>query len=577
MTHIWNDPAEFTADAVAGFARLYAGHVRPVPGGVVRRHRSPDPKVAVVIGGGSGHYPAFAGLVGPGLADGAAIGNVFASPSPQQVYSVARAASRARRLLAYGNYAGDVINFGLAGERLRAEGTDTRQVVVTDDVASAPVAERASRRGIAGDLVVFKVLGRPPNGASTSTRSSGSAGAPTSGRAPSVSPSPAVRSRGRRAALHRRGGADGAGLGIHGEPGLERRAAPTRGRAGRAPGEPPARGATRRTRASRVAVIAQRPRRQRSTRSSSSLWTCRASSSDAAGLAVVAPEVGEFVTSLDMAGVSLTLCLARRRTRATVARARRQPAFRRGSVAHLDAGVEAEDAADVGPVLPDLAPEGDEGSRRTAEVVVDALRAVASAMRDAERLLGDLDAVAGDGDHGRGMLRGAEHALAAAAGAAAGGWGAAGVLVAAGDAWGEHAGGTSGVLWGAGLRAMGGALGNAGRPGADDVRDAVGAFLDAVTGLGKAEAGDKTLVDAALPFRDRLAGALDAGAPLADAWTAAADAATAAAEATAELSPRTGRARPLAARSVGSPDPGAVSFARCVTAVGEVLVSGRTG
>ncbi len=97
-----------------GFALANARWVRRVTGGVVRTATQPG-KVAVVIGGGSGHYPAFAGLVGPGLAAGAAMGNLFASPSAQQVESVARNADQGAGILfSYGNYAGDVLNFDAA-------------------------------------------------------------------------------------------------------------------------------------------------------------------------------------------------------------------------------------------------------------------------------------------------------------------------------------------------------------------------------------------------------------------------------------------------------------------------------
>ena len=92
MTRIFDDPAEFTADAVEGFADLYALHVRAVPGGVVRRVKPRSPKVAVIVGGGSGHYPAFMGVVGPGFADGAVVGNIFTSPSTAPGDSVGRIA-----------------------------------------------------------------------------------------------------------------------------------------------------------------------------------------------------------------------------------------------------------------------------------------------------------------------------------------------------------------------------------------------------------------------------------------------------------------------------------------------------
>ena len=123
MTKIFNDPSEFAEEALAGFCDVHSGLVRQVPGGAVRRHRPAQPKVAVLAGGGSGHYPAFAGLIGAGLADGAVVGNIFTSPSAQQAYAVAKAAdSGAGVVFTYGNYAGDVMNFGMASERLRRRG-----------------------------------------------------------------------------------------------------------------------------------------------------------------------------------------------------------------------------------------------------------------------------------------------------------------------------------------------------------------------------------------------------------------------------------------------------------------------
>jgi dihydroxyacetone kinase len=157
MTYLYNDPVDFADELIDGFVAANQSWVRAVSGGVVRNAKPTPGQVAVVIGGGSGHYPAFAGLVGPGLAHGAAMGNLFASPSAQQVYSVAKAASQGGGvLLSYGNYAGDVLNFNQAQDRLNAEGIPCRTVVVTDDVSSASLDEVAKRRGIAGDLAVFK-------------------------------------------------------------------------------------------------------------------------------------------------------------------------------------------------------------------------------------------------------------------------------------------------------------------------------------------------------------------------------------------------------------------------------------
>ena len=110
------------------------------------------------MGGGSGHYPAFAGWVGPGFAHGAACGHIFASPSASQVYSVAKAADNGGGvILGFGNYAGDVLHFGQAAQQLRAEGIDVRILAITDDIASSPPIDHLKRRGVAGDLIVFKI------------------------------------------------------------------------------------------------------------------------------------------------------------------------------------------------------------------------------------------------------------------------------------------------------------------------------------------------------------------------------------------------------------------------------------
>ena len=120
MTRLFNDPDDFTAEALMGFARVHADEVELVDGGVVRRGRPDSSRVALVIGGGSGHYPAFAGLVGPGLAAAAVCGQVFTSPSAGQAYRVAAAVdSGAGVLFSFGNYAGDVLHFAAAEERDR--------------------------------------------------------------------------------------------------------------------------------------------------------------------------------------------------------------------------------------------------------------------------------------------------------------------------------------------------------------------------------------------------------------------------------------------------------------------------
>ena len=162
MTRLYNDPIRFKEELIEGFVAAYGRYVTRIPNASgVLAVGAPDPaRVSLIVGGGSGHYPAFCGYVGPGLAAAAAMGEVFASPSTEQVYRVTKAAaSPAGVLYCYGNYSGDVLNFDMAQERARRDGLDVRSVQVNDDVASAPPDEAGDRRGISGDFFVFKCAG----------------------------------------------------------------------------------------------------------------------------------------------------------------------------------------------------------------------------------------------------------------------------------------------------------------------------------------------------------------------------------------------------------------------------------
>jgi dihydroxyacetone kinase-like protein len=120
----------------------------------------PAKKVALLVGGGSGHEPIFGGFLGRNLADGAACGEVFTSPPPQTICEAARAIHRGKGVVfVYGNYAGDNMNFDMAAEMLAEEGIETRTIRVRDDVATGTPGSRDERRGIAGDVFVIKVAG----------------------------------------------------------------------------------------------------------------------------------------------------------------------------------------------------------------------------------------------------------------------------------------------------------------------------------------------------------------------------------------------------------------------------------
>ncbi|MGJ0387096.1 dihydroxyacetone kinase subunit DhaL [Paenarthrobacter nicotinovorans] len=554
MTQIFDNPADFADEALDGFVAANRGYVARVDGGVVRSTEVPAGQVALVVGGGSGHYPAFAGLVGPGLAAGSACGNMFASPAAGQVYRVAKAANAGGGvLLSYGNYAGDVLHFGQAQLRLNAEGIETRTVTVTDDIASAPIEQIEKRRGIAGDLTVFKIAGAAAEAGlnlddverlaiktNYRTRSLGVAfdGCTLPGATDPL--------------FHVPAGQMSLGLGIHGEPGISEHPMPT---------------------ASELAdllvskLLADKPEDagDRVVAIVNGLGTVKYDELfllfgkiekllSAAGLTVVEPECGELVTSLDMSGLSLTLLWLDEELEQYWAAPADTPAFRKGSMAPRAARAAAaiDDAETVDVEQP--TPAAAELGRQAISV----LAQVRDVVVEHEEELGKLDAIAGDGDHGIGMRRGVD--AAAQAGEAASGSSVARILASAGEAWSERAGGTSGALWGSAVIAAGLSLGNRESYSSKDAAAAVEAFTSAITELGKADPGDKTMVDALLPFRDAFLAELDGGAPVDRALAVAAAAAESAAANTADLRPLKGRARPLAEKSIGHPDPGAVSF-----------------
>ena len=568
MTHIYNDPAEFPNEVIKGFAAAYPQYVQRVEGasGFVRAGGPLEGKVSLVIGGGSGHYPSYNGVVGTGFADGAVLGGMFASPSAEQVYRIARAADGgAGVVLGFGNYAGDRLNFGVAAERLINEGIDTRIVYVTDDVASASQEEQDKRRGIAGTFTVYKIAAaaaedganlddveRVMRAANAATYSFGVAfhGCTMPG---ADEPLFTVDE-----------GHMDFGLGIHGEPGIT--SAPWM---------------SAKDLASHLVekVLAERPdgASGRAAVLVNGLGATKYEELfvlyghvnellEAAGVVQVMPEVGELVTSLDMAGCSLSVTWLDEELEGYWVAPAETAAFRRGTAVTSEKF--ATRRTGVGHVAEAVTAEASEESVAAAAVARKAVDAIYATVEQNKEHLGRIDAIAGDGDHGIGMSRGAK-AAAEAANEAQGGLET--VLTAAGHAFGDKAGGTSGILWGLLLEGVGKGLGNTEAVTAERLAEAVQSSARHLQGFSKAELGDKTMLDALFPFVDTLVGQVGAGASISNAWRSAAEACRNAAEATASLVPKIGRARPLAERSVGTPDPGAISLGLIVTAIGDVL------
>lgn len=224
MKKILNNAEHVVTEMLEGYIAAY-GHlyneVSGVKGFVIKNKKD---KVALVIGGGSGHEPMFLGFVGEGLADAVAIGNIFASPDPNTIFEVAKAADSGKGVLfIYGNYAGDNLNFDMAEEIANMSDIQTSTVRVWDDVASASLEKIEDRRGIAGDVFVIKIAGAATNlGLSLDEATRIAKKARDSVRTIGVALSPGTIPGSDRATFTLPDDEIEFGMGLHGEPGVRR-------------------------------------------------------------------------------------------------------------------------------------------------------------------------------------------------------------------------------------------------------------------------------------------------------------------------------------------------------------------
>jgi phosphoenolpyruvate---glycerone phosphotransferase subunit DhaK len=163
MKKLMNEPSAFVDEMLEGLLLAYPDQLKSVGGtnrALVRADAPVAGKVGIVTGGGSGHLPVFLGYVGRGLASGVAVGNVFSSPSVSQIVAATRGVDSGKGVLyLYGNYSGDVLNFDSAAEEVEEVGIRTETVLLADDVASAPPERSANRRGVAGLFYAYKIAG----------------------------------------------------------------------------------------------------------------------------------------------------------------------------------------------------------------------------------------------------------------------------------------------------------------------------------------------------------------------------------------------------------------------------------
>lgn len=533
-------------------------------------------KVGVVVGGGSGHEPAFAGYVGRGLADAAAVGNVFASPSPEQILDAARAVDGGAGIIfLYGNYSGDVMNFDMAAEELAASGCPVKSVAVTDDVASAPKERLNERRGIAGDFFVFKIAGaaadrmltldevdRLARHANASTR--------TMGVALSACSLPQTRKPNFEIPADEME----IGMGLHGEPGIrrgplesadslaEQLVATIIADLGLASGD-------------EVAVLVN----GLGSTSLMELYLLHRRTQQILGekgIRIVRSWVGEYATSLEMAGASITLMRLDDELRVLLDHPCRSVALTVGDVSAAGgarastpvnaAGIASPTQGSATRASTDLVAEGD----ITPSIFRQMMRNVGAVIVSEKDWLSQLDGIIGDGDHGVTMEIG---------------WIAVGKALDAAPkeetieatckrmakAFLDAVGASSGPLYATAFLRAGAAVADRLNLDAASLANWIVAASQGIQDRGRAQPGDKTMVDAWAPAAVAAKEAAQKGATSLEVIEAATAGAKEGMEKTASIPARRGRSAKLGERSLGHIDPGAASTYLTLRAMAEAL------
>ncbi|WP_210187275.1 dihydroxyacetone kinase subunit DhaL [Pararhizobium antarcticum] len=540
---------------------------------VVAQQGPRDGKVGIVIGGGSGHEPAFAGYVGQGLADAAAVGNVFASPSPEQILDAGRAADGgAGVVFLYGNYTGDVLNFTMAAEELEAEGTPVRQIAVADDVASAPFERRHERRGVAGDFFVFKCAGAAAD-----------LGEPLQ-RVEELARLANDRCRSMGVALgacslpqtgtpnFEIGAADmEIGMGLHGEPGMRREPLAPADAVTDVLMEPILRELGLND-GDRVAVLVNGL--GATTQLELFLVFRRVKQIlDQRSIHIHANWVGEYATSLEMAGASVTLLKLDDALTRLLDHPCRTPALTVGAAAErpVDAQRSVRKTRAIKDVVVLDRATLATGGRITPPAFLAMMRAVSVAIRAQKDWLSQLDGVIGDGDHGVTMDIG---------------WTAVGHVLDAqprdaviaqtceqmAQAFLTAVGASSGPLYAGAFRSAAAAVNT--RLNLDSAALAawIAGMNNGILARGGAKPGDKTMIDAWAPAAEAAAIAAQAGGDERAVLQAACDAAKTGMDDTAGIESRRGRSAKLGLRSIGHIDPGAASAYLTLRAMHEALL-----
>jgi triose/dihydroxyacetone kinase / FAD-AMP lyase (cyclizing) len=570
MKKFINRPEDVVEEMLQGLAVLHPGSVR-LPGhkALIRADAQHvrNQQVAILSGGGSGHEPAHAGYIGAGMLSAAVAGAVFTSPSSDSVFAAIQAvAAKPGALLVVKNYTGDRLNFGLAAEMARAEGIPVEIIIVDDDVALKGTEQATGARGLAGTVFIHKLLGAAAaEGKSLADLAAigkaAVASLATMGVSFSAGTSPAVGKPSFELGEHEME----LGLGIHGEPGVKRTELQ------------PANQVTETLLAEilrhgssgneqRVAVMVNN---LGATTEMELAIVARHAASFLAGKGLIVERIyaGTFLSSLDMAGLSISVLGLNKDRLRWLDASTTAPAWP-NAAKQRPGNPETQIAAEVSTEVSSGGGAQTEAGRKTKQ----AIEAACKALLAAENELTEMDRVTGDGDLGVSMARGAKAVQDAVAFYPLDNIPA--TLKALGHTLRRELGGSSGPLYGVLFLRCGSVLEASRAPGLAQWGEALDQGCRAISELGGAKPGDRTMLDALDPFVRTLrqgAGVNLGVKATRDAVLAAVEAAERGAEATAQMRPKLGRSSYLGGRVLGYPDPGAKAISMWLCAACEAL------
>lgn len=570
MNRVINNPDLVVEDMLQGWLIAHADTVRVSEGNARVIHRLGAPergKVGIVTGGGSGHEPAFIGYVGDGLCDAVAVGEIFSSPTAKSFLDAMRAADGGAGVAClYGNYAGDNMNVKMAMQMAARDGITVQTVVANDDVPSAPKGDEAKRRGVAGEILMWKVGGaKAAMGSSLDEVIAAAQKAIANTRSIGVGLSACVIPAVGKANFHIEHGTMEVGIGHHGEPGIDVRRTATAAEMAEMmldailPDLPIVEG-------DRVAVLISglgaTPVMEQYI-----LYGEVARRLAARGVTVAFNRVGNLFTSLEMFGVTLTLmrlddeleaCL-KAPCRSAGITVEGVPSTRTYANPQIPA-IAPQAAAAPSGVRASAAPRTVEGPAIMLGQAGGLVRDLIATIVEHREFLSEIDGLIGDGDHGINMAKGFSGCgarLDAIGEARAASLPAA--MAQLSQALMDDIGGSMGPLYGNFFLGFVNTLEPHTQLDAKLFGEALVAAVANVQSMGNAQVGDKSLIDTLVPARDAFAEALKDGAGFSGALQAMSAAAEAGKDSTKDLQARIGRSARLGPRSIGVLDAGATS------------------